>query len=134
MKLQELRKLIREELTSDPIIQNLARAEKERHKKTQDSYMQRFSKPSKSTTPKGRVYGKKREDLDWKLFDLESELKQLIMDKKQLYRDMDVEAGIMGDEWGDDQANVYGEKMNILDDQIEDIKNQIDIIQNKLNI
>lgn len=76
------------------------------------------SKREEEARRKKRVYGKKREELEWELIEISTELKDLYKDKRGLFIDMDEEAGQKGDEWTDDDANYYGEKLNTIDDEI----------------
>jgi hypothetical protein len=67
---------------------------------------------------KNRVYGKKREALEDRLYEIYQELKELSQEKSQLYREMDAEAGEKGDKWSDADGNRYGNQLNVIDDQI----------------
>ena len=68
---------------------------------------------------KKRVYGKQREKLEDELWDISQDLKGLYSDKRNVFNDMESEAGEKGDEWSDTDANRYGSELNDIDAKIE---------------
>lgn len=82
---------------------------------------------------KRRVYGKKRESLEDKLWEISMDLKDLTRQRSQLYADMEAEAGQMGAEWSDDDANRYGEELNRVESKIEQLKLKRSEIETKLS-
>jgi hypothetical protein len=67
---------------------------------------------------KKRVYGKKREALEDRLDEIYRELRDLRLEKTELYREMESEAGEKGDSWSDADGNRYGKDINAIDDKI----------------
>ena len=82
---------------------------------------------------KKRVYGKQRDALEDQLWDIANELKDLTSDRSQLYADMEAEAGQMGAEWSDDDANRYGGELNTIEDRIDALKTKRKQIEDKLS-
>lgn len=106
--------------SNDPILVALRAAKMVREK----------NKKEEAERRKKRVYGKKREDLEYDLSSIADDLKGLYQDKRGIYQDMEDEAGKKGDEWTDDDANHYGKRLNDIDDEIEKLitrRNQIEI-------
>ena len=68
---------------------------------------------------KKRVYGKQREKLEDELWMIAQDLKDAYEDRRNIYDDMEAEAGEKGSEWSDDDANRYGEQLNTVDLEIE---------------
>lgn len=60
------------------------------------------------------------------IISLRQELKDLQSRRRQLDVDMENEAGQMGDQWTDEDANRYGAEMNDLDEQIEAKRIELD--------
>jgi hypothetical protein len=67
---------------------------------------------------KKRVYGKKREALEDRLDEIYRELRDLRLEKTELYREMEAEAGEKGSSWSDADGNRYGQEINAIDDKI----------------
>ena len=68
---------------------------------------------------KKRVYGKQREKLEDELWMIAQDLKDAYEDRRNIYDDMEAEAGEKGNEWSDEDANRYGEKLNAVEEEIE---------------
>ena len=68
---------------------------------------------------KKRVYGKQREKLEDELWMIAQDLKDAYEDRRNIYDDMEAEAGEKGSEWSDDDANRYGEQLNTVEEEIE---------------
>ena len=71
---------------------------------------------------KKRVYGKQREKLEDELWQISQDLKDAYADRRNIYNDMDAEAGEKGDEWTDADANRYGAQLNKVAAEIESIQ------------
>ena len=82
---------------------------------------------------KKRVYGKQRDVLEDQLWDIANELKDLTSERSQLYRDMESEAGEMGTEWSDEDANRYGGELNAIEDRIDALKTKRKQIEDRLS-
>ena len=96
---------------NDPILVAI-RASKDDRKKSVAAQAERKKK---------RVYGKARKSLEDKLWDISQDLKDAYIERSDIYNDMDSEAGQKGDEWTDDDGNLYGQKLNQIDAQIENL-------------
>lgn len=82
---------------------------------------------------KRRVYGKQRDALEDQLWEISMDLKDLTRERSQLYADMDAEAGQMGAEWSDNDANRYGEELNRVESKIEQLKAKRSEIETRLS-
>ena len=82
---------------------------------------------------KKRVYGKQRDALEDQLWEISMDLKDLTRERSQLYADMEAEAGQMGAEWSDDNANRYGEELNRVENRIEQLKAKRNEIETRLS-
>lgn len=112
-----------DENINDPVLMAIRAAKMSREKSQKEEEKRR----------KKRVYGKKRDELEWELIEVLNELKDLYKDKSALFVDMEEEAGQKGDEWTDDDANYYGEKLNTIDEEITKLikrRNEIEILLN----
>lgn len=94
---------------NDPVLIAI-RAAKDDRKKKAEAQKERLKK---------RVYGKKREQLEDQAWEISQELKDLYSDKRDIYDDMEAEAGEKGSEWSDLDANRYGVMLNDIDDKME---------------
>ena len=81
---------------------------------------------------KKRVYGKQREKLEDELWQISQDLKDAYADRRNIYNDMDAEAGEKGDEWSDADANRYGTELNKVDAEIEGLIKKRQEIEIKL--
>ena len=81
---------------------------------------------------KKRVYGKQREKLEDELWQISQDLKDAYADRRNIYNDMDAEAGEKGDEWTDADANRYGAQLNKVDAEIEGLIKKRQEIEIKL--
>ena len=81
---------------------------------------------------KKRVYGKQREKLEDELWQISQDLKDAYADRRNIYDDMDAEAGEKGDEWSDADANRYGAQLNKVDTEIEGLIKKRQEIEIKL--
>jgi hypothetical protein len=107
---------------NDPILMAI-RASKEDRKKAVTAQKERMKK---------RVYGKKREALEDQLWDISRDLKDAYAERRNIYDDMEAEAGEKGDAWSDDDANRYGSRLNLVDDEIEGLLKRRNAIEIKL--
>ena len=82
---------------------------------------------------KRRVYGKQRDALEDQLWEISMDLKDLTRERSQLYSDMENEAGQMGAEWSDNDANRYGEELNRVESKIEQLKAKRSEIETRLS-
>ena len=94
---------------NDPVLVAM-RATKEDRRKKAEAQKERMKK---------RVYGKQREKLENELWMIAQDLKDAYEDRRNIYDDMEAEAGEKGDAWSDDDANSYGEKLNVIEEEIE---------------
>jgi hypothetical protein len=79
---------------------------------------------------KNRVYGKQREKLEDQLLDIQEDLKNAYIERRNIFADMDADAGEKGEAWSDNDANEYGSKLNLVDDRIKSLitkRQQIEI-------
>jgi hypothetical protein len=81
---------------------------------------------------KKRVYGKQREKLEDELFSIQQDLKDAYAERRDIFNDMDAEAGEKGDSWSDDDANKYGSRLNSVDDMIKSLITKRQQIEMKL--
>jgi hypothetical protein len=107
---------------NDPILMAI-RASKEDRKKAVTAQKERMKK---------RVYGKKREALEDQLWDISRDLKDAYAERRNIYDDMEAEAGEKGNAWSDDDANRYGSRLNLVDDEIEGLLKRRNAIEIKL--
>lgn len=70
------------------------------------------------------LYGEAKELAKDRYYDMLQELKDLKAERKQLFMDMEYEAGLYDIEWTDDDANRYGGEFNRLDDAINSLENK----------
>ena len=99
------------------------RAAKEDRKKKVEAQKERMKK---------RVYGKQREKLEDELWSISQDLKDAYAERRNIYNDMEAEAGEKGDAWSDDDANRYGSRLNLVDDEIENLIKRRQTIEVKL--
>jgi predicted RND superfamily exporter protein len=107
---------------NDPVLVAI-RASKEDRKKKVTAQKERMKK---------RVYGKQREKLEVDLWTISIDLKDAYAERRNIYNDMESEAGEKGDEWSDDDANRYGSRLNLVDDEIESLLKKRQEIEIKL--
>jgi hypothetical protein len=81
---------------------------------------------------KKRVYGKQREKLEDDLWSISQDLKDAYAERRNIYDDMESEAGEKGDSWTDDDANRYGSRLNLVDAEIESLIKKRQEIETKL--
>jgi hypothetical protein len=79
----------------------------------------KFEKDPNYKPIKRPLYGEAKEIAKDKYYDMLQELKDLKAERKQLFMDMEYEAGIYDKEFTDTDANRYGVEFNRLDDRIE---------------
>ena len=115
--------LINEMNINDPILMAI-RASKEDRKKTADAQKERMKK---------RIYGKKREALEDQLWQISQDLKDAYAQRRNIYDDMEAEAGEKGKDWSDNDANRYGSKLNDVDSEIESLIQKRQEIELKLS-
>lgn len=107
---------------NDPVLVAL-RASKEDRKKAVIAQKERMKK---------RVYGKQREKLEDDLWEISQDLKDAYAERRNIYNDMDAEAGEKGTDWSDDDANRYGSRLNLVDAEIESLVKKRQEIETKL--
>lgn len=107
---------------NDPILMAI-RASKDDRKKKVEAQKERMKK---------RVYGKKREKMEDELWNISQDLKDAYAERRNIYDDMEAEAGEKGDAWSDDDANRYGSRLNLVDDEIEGLIKRRNAIEIKL--
>ena len=107
---------------NDPILVAL-RASKEDRAKKAAAQKERMKK---------RVYGKQREKLEVDLWTISIDLKDAYSERREIYNDMESEAGEKGDNWNDDDANRYGKLLNDVDSRIETLIKKRQEIETKL--
>ncbi len=132
-KKELIESVLKEMDSNDPVLVLL------RAKKDQDSLK---GIVPKTKAPKGRVYGKQRQEIEskiWKLendiFDLKRDLKDLQVQKNYMMIDMENEAGQLqskGKEIDDKFGNEWGEKLNKIDEEIKNLYVEIKKIQDKI--
>lgn len=111
-----------DENLNDPVLVAM-RAAKEDRKKRVEAQKERMKK---------RVYGKQREKLEDELWSISQDLKDAYAERRNIYDDMEAEAGEKGDAWSDDDANRYGSRLNLVDDEIENLIKRRQTIEVKL--
>jgi hypothetical protein len=121
---KEIKKLLEgiDENLNDPVLVAM-RAAKEDRKKKVEAQKERMKK---------RVYGKQREKLEDELWSISQDLKDAYAERRNIYNDMEAEAGEKGDAWSDDDANRYGSRLNLVDDEIENLIKRRQTIEVKL--
>jgi len=107
---------------NDPILVAIRASKMNRDKKVADQ----------KERMKNRVYGKQREKLEDELWNISQELKDAYTERRNIYNDMDAEAGEKGDAWSDSDANYYGERLNRVDSEIESLIKRRQQIEVKL--
>lgn len=107
---------------NDPVLVAV-RAAREDRKKAVAAQKERMKK---------RVYGKQREKLEDELWKISQDLKDAYAERRNIYDDMDAEAGQKGTDWSDDDANRYGSRLNLVDDEIESLIKRRQAIEIKL--
>ena len=107
---------------NDPILVAL-RASKEDRAKKAAAQKERMKK---------RVYGKQREKLEDDLWTISMDLKDAYIERRNIYDDMEAEAGQKDKEWTDDDANRYGSRLNLVDAEIEGLIKRRQEIETKL--
>ena len=107
---------------NDPVLVAL-RASKEDRKKKVEAQKERMKK---------RVYGKQREKMEDDLWSISQDLKDAYAERRNIYDDMESEAGEKGDSWTDDDANRYGSRLNLVDAEIESLIKKRQEIETKL--
>jgi hypothetical protein len=121
---KEIKRLLEgiDENLNDPVLVAM-RAAKEDRKKKVEAQRERMQK---------RVYGKQREKLEDELWSISQDLKDAYAERRNIYDDMEAEAGEKGDAWSDDDANRYGSRLNLVDDEIENLIKRRQTIEVKL--
>jgi len=107
---------------NDPVLLAI-RASKEARKKSLAVQKENMKK---------RVHGKQREKLEDKLWAISRELKDAYTERRNIFDDMEAEAGEKGEKWTDDDANRYGSRLNLVDSEIEDLIKRRQEIEIKL--
>ena len=121
---KEIKKLLEgiDENLNDPVLVAM-RAAKEDRKKKVEAQKERMKK---------RVYGKQREKMEDDLWSISQDLKDAYAERRNIYDDMESEAGEKGDSWTDDDANRYGSRLNLVDAEIESLIKKRQEIETKL--
>lgn len=107
---------------NDPVLLAI-RASKEARKKSLAVQKENMKK---------RVHGKQREKLEDKLWAISQDLKDAYAERRNIFHDMESEAGEKGEKWTDDDANRYGSRLNLVDSEIEDLVKRRQEIEIKL--
>jgi DNA anti-recombination protein RmuC len=107
---------------NDPVLLAI-RASKEARKK---------SLTVQKENTKKRVHGKQREKLEDKLWAISQDLKDAYAERRNIFNDMESEAGEKREKWTDDDANRYGAMLNKVDDEIEKLISKRQAIEIKL--
>ena len=107
---------------NDPVLIAIRAARMDREKKV----------AAQKERMKKRVYGKKREALEDQLWKISMDLKDAYAERRNIYNDMESEAGEKGDSWTDDDANRYGSRLNLVDAEIEGLIKKRQEIEIKL--
>ncbi len=110
------------ESVNDPVLVALRAAKEDRKKMMMD----------KKERMKKRVYGAKREQMEYRLDDIWQEIKDLKTRQSDIYREMDLEAGEKGMDWTDADGNRYGDMLNKIDDQLADLYKERVNLETKL--
>jgi hypothetical protein len=121
--IQKFEEFINEISINDPVLMSI-RASKEDRKKTADAQKERMKK---------RIYGKKREALEDQFWQISQDLKDAYAERRNIYDEMEAEAGEKGKDWSDDDANRYGSKLNDVDSEIESLIQKRQEIELKLS-
>jgi uncharacterized protein YukE len=72
-------------------------------------------------------------EIEHKIDDVKQEIRDVKSQRSQLLMDMENEAGQMGDEWSDDDANRYGSELNDLDDKEIELRKELEKLMNDLD-
>lgn len=107
---------------NDPVLVAIRASREDRNKKV----------AAQKERMKKRVYGKKREALEDQLWKISMDLKDAYTERRNIYDDMESEAGEKGDSWTDDDANRYGSRLNLVDAEIEGLIKKRQEIEIKL--
>jgi hypothetical protein len=107
---------------NDPVLLAI-RASKEARKKSLAVQKENMKK---------RVHGKQREKLEDRLWSISQNLKDAYAERRNIFQDMEAEAGEKREEWTDDDANRYGSRLNLVDSEIEDLIKKRQEIEIKL--
>jgi hypothetical protein len=108
---------------NDPVLMAIRASRMNREKKASEQ----------AERMKKRVYGKKREALENQLWDIAQDLKDAYAERRNIYDDMEAEAGQKGTSWTDDDANRYGSRLNLIDSEIESLIKKRQEIEIKLS-
>lgn len=113
-----------DENLNDPLLVKLRSAKMSRDKRQKEE----------AERMKKRVYGKKREELEYKLQDVSQELKNKYRERGEVLTDMEEEAGQMGldDFEKEGKHNEYGTMLDKIDKDIERLIKQRSDIETKL--
>jgi len=65
--------------------------------------------------------------------DVKQELGDINRERKEVYNDMEVEAGQKGDDWTDEDGNRYGSMLNDLDEKEVELRKKLEDLQTKLS-
>jgi hypothetical protein len=107
---------------NDPVLLAI-RASKEARKKSLAVQKENMKK---------RVHGKQREKLEDNLWRISQDLKDAYVERRNIFADMESEAGEKREKWTDDDANRYGAMLNKVDDEIEKLISKRQAIEIKL--
>lgn len=107
---------------NDPVLLAI-RASKEARKKSPAVQKENMKK---------RVHGKQREKLEDNLWRISQDLKDAYVERRNIFADMESEAGEKREKWTDDDANRYGAMLNKVDDEIEKLISKRQAIEIKL--
>ena len=107
---------------NDPVLLAI-RASKEARKKSLAVQKENMKK---------RVHGKQREKLEDNLWRISQDLKDAYVERRNIFADMESEAGEKREKWTDDDANRYGSMLNKVDDDIEKLISKRQAIEIKL--
>lgn len=86
-----------------------------------------------NTPAKKSLSNSVRRTLVDKLDELEERLKDLYSERREVFMEMDMEAGEAGDNWSDSDANRYGDELNRIEEEIDRLKAKIEMIYSKLD-
>jgi len=107
---------------NDPVLLAI-RASKEARKKSLAVQKENMKK---------RVHGKQREKMEDNLWRISQDLKDAYVERRNIFADMESEAGEKREKWTDDDANRYGAMLNKVDDEIEKLISKRQAIEIKL--
>ncbi len=107
---------------NDPVLLAI-RASKEARKKSLAVQKENMKK---------RVHGKQREKLEDNLWRISQDLKDAYVERRNIFADMESEAGEKREKWTDADANRYGAMLNKVDDDIEKLISKRQAIEIKL--